>query len=246
LEAQPLSWARAEKQTICMRLIHSCSFSALAQLNGWASKTAPWQYPAATGTVREALRQRLRFLPYLYSAFADYHFQGNPPLRAMLLEDPRMEKAEDQFMFGPSLLAAPFYDKTGWAREVVLPAGTWYDFYTGEALAGGRKIKTANDVGRMPLFVKEGAVIPMIKEALANTDQAYGRDLEVLFYGKTGGTFDLYEDDGRTFDYDKGQYRIRRLTVKKDAKGAFELSETAAKDGGPALFGKAALRVMSR
>ena len=236
----------AENEQEWINRMQLVCFSALAQLNGWASKTAPWQYPAATGTVREALRQRLRFLPYLYAAFADYHFQGLPPIRAMLLEDPEIEKAEDQFMFGPSLLAAPFYDKAGWEREVVLPAGTWYDFYTGEAFQGGRKIKAANDVGRMPLYAKEGAVIPMVKDTIANTDQAYGRDLEVLFFGKTGGSFDLYEDDGRTFDCDKGKYRVRRLTVKKNAGGSFDLSESVVKDGGPALFGKTALRVMSR
>ena len=225
-------------QTVC--------FSALAQLNAWASKTTPWQYPAATGAVREALRQRLRFLPYLYSAFADYHFQGNPPIRAMLLEDPRLERAEDQFMFGPSILVAPFYDKAGWTREVVLPKGNWYDFYSGETVKGGPKIKAADGDGRIPLYVKEGAVIPMLKDSVANTDQARGRDLEVRFYGKAGGSFDLYEDDGRTFDYEKGQYRIRRLTVRKGAGGAFELVESVVKDGGPALFGKTELRVMSR
>ena len=86
----------------------------------------------------------------------------------------------------------------------------------------------------------------MLKDAVANADQAYGRDLEVRFYGKAGGSFDLYEDDGKTFDCDKGRYRVRRLTVRKGAGGAFELAESIVKDGGPALFGKTELRVMTR
>ncbi len=102
-----------------------------------------------------------------------------------------------------------------------------------------------DETGEIPLFVREGSIIPMLKEPVANTDQAYGRPLEVRFYGRNGGTFDLYEDDGKTFDYEKGRYRIRRLTVAKDAGGAFVLTETILKDDAPPMFGQAELRVMS-
>jgi alpha-glucosidase (family GH31 glycosyl hydrolase) len=187
----------------------------------------------------------MRLLPYLYSAFAAYHFEGVPPLRPMLLEDPALDQVEDQFMFGPSMLVAPFYDKTGWARDVRLPEGRWYDFRTGAYAGSGGRVKAVSRQGEIPLYVREGSLIPMLKEPVTNTDQAYGRPLEVRFYGRTGGTFDLYEDDGKTFDYEKGRYRIRRLTVSKDANGVFGLTETIIKDGGPPMFGQAELRVMS-
>jgi alpha-D-xyloside xylohydrolase len=225
-------------QTVC--------FSALAQLNAWASKTTPWHFPAATDRVRETIRLRMRFLPYLYSAFAAYHFEGVPPIRAMLLEDEALAPAEDQFMFGPSILVAPFYGPDGWAREIRLPAGNWYDFYSGSPVGGGGSIKVQSEDGRLPLFVKEGAVIPMLGEAVPNTEQAYGRPLEVRYYGKTGGSCDLYEDDGKTFDYEKGKYRLRRLTVRRSEGGTFELVETIARDGAPPMFGPARLRVMTR
>ncbi len=107
------------------------AFSALAQLNAWASGATPWHFEGASGMVRETLELRMRLLPYLYSAFAAYHFDGVPPIRPMAFEDPSLAGVDDQFMFGPSVLVAPFYGKAGWTREVVLPAGRWYDFYTG-------------------------------------------------------------------------------------------------------------------
>ena len=75
---------------------------------------------------------------------------------------------------------------------------------TGAAAAGS---KSPSETGEIPLFVREGSLVPMLKEPVMNSERAYGRTLEVRFYGRTGGTFDLYEDDGKTFDYDKGKYR---------------------------------------
>jgi alpha-glucosidase (family GH31 glycosyl hydrolase) len=112
-------------QTVC--------FSAMAQLNAWSSGKKPWSYDKVTDAVRDTIQLRMRLLPYLYTAFADYHFKGIPPVRAMILEDGfaggnetviagkldsetnpyamerRVEKT-DQFMFGPSILVAPFYE----------------------------------------------------------------------------------------------------------------------------------------
>ena len=130
---------------------------------------------------------------------------------------------DDQFMFGPSILVAPFYGKAGWTREVVLPAGRWYDFYTGEFVGGGGRVSRRSDNGRIPLLVREGAVIPMLKDPVTNTGRAYGQALEVRFYGTAPGTFDLFEDDGRTFDYERGRYRIRRLSVGAGEGGRLAL-----------------------
>ena len=226
-----------------MRLV---CFSALAQLNAWASETTPWQFPGVTDRVRETIRLRLRLLPYLYSAFANYHFEGLPPLRAMLLEDPALAGAEDQFFFGPSILVAPFTDPAAKDRTVRLPAGRWYDFETGEFAVDGGEIRVSVDTGRFPLFVREGAVVPMLKEPAANAVQAYGRDLEVRWYGRAAGAFELYEDDGKTFDYESGKYRVRRLAVTMDGQGRPKLEEIILKDGAPPMFGRASLRIMTR
>ena len=91
------------------------------------------------------------------------------------------------------------------------------------------------------MFVKEGAVISMLAEAVEQTEDAYGKDLEVRIYGTPDGDFELYEDDGKTFAYDKGNYRIRKLVVKNGV-----LSEIVVKDDAPAMFGKTTLKMMTK
>ena len=80
-------------------------------------------------------------------------------------------------------------------------------------------------------------MIPMLAKAVNQTDKAYGHPLEVCFYGKTSGAFTLYEDDGKTFNYEKGQYGTRHLTVRKDKTGQFKLTEKISKKDGPIMFG---------
>jgi alpha-D-xyloside xylohydrolase len=251
-------------QTVC--------FSPMATLNAWSSGKKPWSYGDVTDSVRNVIKLRMRFLPYLYSAFADYHFKGIPAIRAMILEDGFDEPAgkviegkldsetnpyamgkiierSDQFMFGPSIMVAPFYERQAIKRQIQLPAGNWYDFYTGRFVGNNRTITvTAKELGdRIPLFAKEGAVVPMLTAAVNQTDQAYGHPLEVRFYGKTEGRFILYEDDGKTFSYEKGQYRTRTLSVDKNQAGQFELSVKTSRKAGPVLFGPiTTLKVMTR
>lgn len=251
-------------QTVC--------FSPMAQLNAWSSGKKPWSYGNVTDSVRNVVKLRMRLLPYLYSAFADYHFKGIPPIRAMILEDGfgeleakviegkldsgtnpyargKIIEKTDQFMFGPSIMVAPFYERRSVTRQVQLPAGNWYDFYTGKFVGNNITITvTAKDLGdRIPLFVKEGAVIPMLTKAVNQTDKAYGHPLEVRFYGKTDGRFTLYEDDGKTFNYEKGQHRTRHLAVRKDQTGQFKLTEKITKKDGPVMFGPIEkLKVMTK
>ena len=222
------------------------AFSALAQLNAWSSGATPWHFESATGIVRDTLELRMRLLPYLYSAFAAYHFEGLPPIRPMAFEDVSLAEVDDQFMFGPSILVAPFYGKGGWSREIALPAGRWYDFHTGAFVGKGGRLSFRSDSGRVPLLVREGAVIPMLKEPVANTSRAYGQALEVRHYGTAPGTFDLFEDDGKTFDYERGRYRIRRLSVEAREAGRLALRETLVRDGAAPMFGQAELRRMTR
>jgi alpha-D-xyloside xylohydrolase len=244
LWAPEIRSAREERDWI--NRMQVVAFSALAQLNAWASGATPWHVESATDRVREAIELRMRLLPYLYSAFAEYALNGVPPIRPMAFEDVSLGRIDDQFMFGPSILAAPFYGKDGWSRDVVLPPGNWYDFYTGELAGSGGRVTRQSDTGRIPLLVREGAVIPMLKDAVTNTSRAYGQPIEIRHYGKAPGSFDLYEDDGKTFDYERGGYRVRRLRVHAGEGGGFALSELIVKDGAAPMFGAAELRAMTR
>jgi alpha-glucosidase (family GH31 glycosyl hydrolase) len=118
---------------------------------------------------------------------------------------------------------------------VHLPAGNWYDFHTGVFAGNNTRIQVSAESlqDRIPLFVRKGAVIPMLSEAPRQTRDAIKGDLILRHYGKQAGSFDLYEDDAHSFDYQKGSFRIRRFEVSQN--GALEEKTTGS---GPALFGK--------
>jgi alpha-glucosidase (family GH31 glycosyl hydrolase) len=215
-------------QTVC--------FSPLAMLNAWATGVKPWTFKDVTEPVRDVINLRMRLLPYLYSAFADYHLKGIPPFRAMILEQGFDEgkgkviagkldsetnpyaigqiiEKNDQYMFGPSIMVAPFYEEQHSVRSVRLPAGNWYCFYTGKFMGNNKTIKVSAEQlkNRIPLFVKEGSIIPLLDKNISNSREAFGHDLELRIYGKKAATYDLYEDDANTFDYLKGTYSHRKI-----------------------------------
>lgn len=224
-----------------LRRMQSVCFSPLAMLNAWADGTKPWSFPEVADRVREVMLLRIRLLPYLYTAFAQYHFEGTPPVRAMPLvpgfrvaasEAPGVlsstdnpyaaatrRDVKDQFMVGDALLVAPMFagDTT---RTVILPAGRWYDFHTGELAGEGDVITVKPGLDRIPLFVRDGGVIPLLAGSphrVPGPDEP--ADLEVRHYGTAPGSLALYDDDGTTFAYERGAYSWTTLAVTRDARG---------------------------
>lgn len=220
-------WLR-RMQTVC--------FSPLAMLNAWADGTKPWTFPEVEESVKEISLLRMQLIPYLYTAFADYAFKGIPPVRAMNLEEgynvsERMQQVafdatdnpyalavkrevKDQFMFGSSLLIAPLFEGEK-ERQVILPEGKWYDFYTGEFVGEGEIISVSPGLDKIPVYVKDGGIIPMFPPIRQMDDKQY--PLEIRHYGNASGVFELYDDDGETFDYQKGEFVRIALTVDVDA-----------------------------
>ena len=119
--------------------MHTVCFSPLAMLNAWASGQKPWSFPEVTAAVREVIELRMRLLPYLYTAFADYHQHGVPPIRSMLLEATAIGEPihEDNslFMFGPSILVAPFLRAWHWNAPSNSPAEIGMTFTLANSLA---------------------------------------------------------------------------------------------------------------
>lgn len=219
-------------------------------INAWFSGTLPWSYPEVYNEVKSIAMLRMQLLPYIYSTFAEYHFEGTPPVRAMQLIDDfvvqiKNEKGKlddtlnpyniatrkdikDQFMFGENLLVAPVF--TGQKnREVILPKGKWYDFYTGEFIGENEIIKINTKLDQIPLFVKDGGIIPMIKPRLHMPNKGEKIELEIRHYGKSESSFMLYDDDGETFNYEKGEYSWTELSainsIDNQLVGKFNLKE---------------------
>jgi alpha-D-xyloside xylohydrolase len=129
---------------------------------------------ALTERLRSIVNQRYALLPYLYTGFQRYHNEGLPPVRSLLLEfptDKQLRAMDNAFMFGDSLLAAPFLSAAA-SRQVVLPGGTnWYELKTQQWHAGGSTVTVTGSPGEMPLFVRENSLLP-----LAEPVQQVGRD----------------------------------------------------------------------
>ncbi len=204
-------WLR-RMQTVC--------FSPMAMINAWADGTKPWSFPDVYEACQEVAFLRMQLLPYLYSTFAQYYFEGKPPFRAMQLVEGLSASGEikDQYMVGDNLLVAPLFAGET-ERKVILPPGTWYDFYTGQA-AGEGTISIAPGLGKIPLFVRDGGIIPMISAIRQTSEWQIQKPLIVRVYGKADGVFDLYNDDGKSFDFENGAYSIQKLEVKSGNKAA--------------------------
>ncbi len=202
-----------------VRRMQAVIFSPLAMLNAWSSSTMPWSYPEVADLVRETLNLRMELLPYFYSAFARYWSDGVPPFRAMALELPPDSPhlgVDDQWLAGDHLLVAPLF--AGQAeREVVLPPGRWFDFYTGQPAGGNEVIRVSPDLARIPVFVRDGGIVTTMP-ALPSAPRA-GQPVPIVarYYGSAPGSFGLFDDDGETLAFERGAYRWIRLSV--DARG---------------------------
>jgi len=142
------------------------------------------------------------------------------------------QDVKDQYMMGDYLLVAPMFEgeKT---RKVYLPAGKWYDFYTGELAGENQVIEVTPGLEKIPLFVKDGGIIPMVPPHRNALEAERKLPLEVRHYGTAEGSFSLYDDDGKSFNYDRGEYSYTKLKVTKDAQGKLRGTMAAVQAGKP-------------
>jgi alpha-glucosidase (family GH31 glycosyl hydrolase) len=157
---------------------------------------------------RKYLELRYRMLPYLYSAVHECATNGMPIMRALWLyfpDDPKAVDCGDEYLWGKSILVAPVVEKGATNRRVYLPRGGWYDFWTHERLEGGREIDRGVDLETIPLYVRAGSILPLgpVKQF---TGDKVDEPLSVLIYPGADAAFLLYEDDGTSFNYRKGEW----------------------------------------
>lgn len=254
-----------------LRRFQTVVFSPMAMLNAWASGTKPWSFPEVAEQVKEYALLRMRMIPYWYTEFARYHFDGIPPFRAINLEavfspsgvepvelqntnanletNPYLEavskEIKDQYMAGEYLLIAPLFAGQT-QRKVVLPKGNWYDFYTGKYVGNGETITVSPGLDRIPVFVKDGAIIPLMEPLLHAPTDGQKMNLEIRHYGKADGFYRFYDDDGETYDYERGEYTWRDIRVIRDRKGRLKGSISKAERGKPDNIGTVNWRFMTQ
>ncbi len=242
-----------------LRRMQSVCFSPMAMLNAWADGTKPWSFPEVENQVREVAQLRMRLMPYMYSAFAKYQSEGIPAFRAMHLlegfsfkskkiagnlhgtDNPyaghKVKEVRYQYMMGDAILVAPMFAGET-TREVVLPKGKWYDFYTGKLVGEEEIITIKPGLDNIPLFVKDGGVIPMIPSQNQVPIVNDKPRLTIRHYGEKDGSFKLYDDDGVTFNFENGDYSEVEILVTKDKRGNRKGSISKPQKGKPYGYDK--------
>jgi alpha-D-xyloside xylohydrolase len=190
------------------------TFTPTMRAHGSRKGTEVWSYgKQAEEVISKYLRLRYTLMPYIYSLGKQTYDTGAPFMRALFMDfpnDPHVSNMGDEYMFGPAFLVAPVTEQGRESRQVYLPAGRdWYNYWTNERLEGGQTVTAAAPIGVIPLFVAAGSIIPLGSD-IQNTSVLQTLK-EIRVYPGRESEFTLYDDDGVTYDYEKGQGRITHL-----------------------------------
>ena len=181
----------------------------------------PWTYQdAGVALMRKYFTLRTQLLPYLYTYSWIAHRESLPLLRPLYLEYPHLEEAyrhPHEYFFGAEMLVAPVVD-AGAEHSIYLPPGEWVEFFSGKRYSGGTSFTARYAVDEIPVFVRDGAVIPE-QPVMEYSDQHPLDPLIVNVYGSAAGRFELYEDDGISLGYEQGAYAVTTLRHEADADG---------------------------
>jgi len=163
---------------------------------------------------------RYRLMPYIYSLAGMTHFNDYTIMRALVMDfttDAKTHNISDQYMFGPSLMACPVHVYKATSREVYFPEGSgWYDYETDKYINGGQTLNADAPYQRMPLYVKEGSILPM-GEDIQHTKEKQ-TDLTLKVYTGKNAEFTLYEDEGVNYNYEKGACSTIKFSYDESSK----------------------------
>jgi alpha-glucosidase len=182
----------------------------------------PWSFGTEHEALnRQAIELRYELLPEIYTAMREASESGVPAMRPLLLDYPDDEESygkDDEFLFGSDLLIAPVLSQGAATREVYLPRGEWYDYWSGARLDGGRKIQIPVTLSSTPIFVRGGAFV-FGQPVVQHTGEMPGQPLEVTLFPSGSSERWMYEDDGSSFDYRRGVFARRRFASRKTDTG---------------------------
>ncbi len=179
----------------------------------------PWVH-GGKHTVRNrlAIEMRYQLLPYLYGAFRKHVETGQPVLRNLFFydqEDPMCRTFGDQFLAGDDLLVCPVVEPGIKSLIVYLPAGDWYDFWTGNHYTGKQKIRVRLKADRLPIFARAGAILPTVDPVQHTAALARAKTLNLSLFLADEGEGTVYWDAGEGYGYQVGQHTTRRFTMRR-------------------------------
>ena len=175
----------------------------------------PWAHGQEVEAIcRHYAELRYRLLPYTYTLAWQAHTNGLPLMRPLVLnypEDPAVWELGSEYLWGDDLLVAPVTRQGATAWPVYLPAGTWHDYWTQQRYEGGQGVSVEAPLGRLPLFVRGGAILPLAPASQYDGERPWD-EITLLIYPEGSSRFDLYEDDGRTNGYRRGSHVSTSIT----------------------------------
>jgi alpha-D-xyloside xylohydrolase len=202
-----------EWRELNLRWFQFGAFSPLFRSHGEFPYREIYNLAPAGSEVYESLawydRLRYRLMPYIYTLAGDTYQHDGSIMRGLVLDFPgdlTARDINDEYLFGKALLIAPVHDYKARSRQVYLPSGAdWYDFNSGQFYKGGQSIRAEAPLSRMPMFVRAGAILP-VGPALQYTGEHPATPITLYVYEGADGAFSLYEDDGLSNGYARGQF----------------------------------------
>ena len=201
-------YTSAAYHELLIRWFQFGAFSPIFRVHGYQSETEMWKYgPQVESILRQYDELRYRLMPYIYSTAWGVTNRGETMMKALPFvypKDETLRNVSDQFLFGDSLLINPVTEPNATTRKIILPAGSdWYDFWSGQKSRGGQTIVADAPLDKMPILVREGSIVPLgpkVQYAAENQDPT-----ELRIYGGRDADFQLYEDSGDGYAYERGE-----------------------------------------
>ena len=214
-------YSNPEYKELLTRWFQFGTFCPIFRIHGYVSETEIWRYGAPFEKMaREYIDLRYRLMPYIYSLAWQVSDQGAIIMKPLVHDYPSDKNTwgiKDQFLFGSSVLVNPVIQYKSRSRNLYLPEGNWFNFYTNELFSGGRNVKVSAPLDQMPLFIKAGSIIP-VGPRIQHAMQPFTEPLEVFVYPGHNVSFLLYEDEGESYRYEHGRYSTISMKWNENSK----------------------------
>jgi alpha-D-xyloside xylohydrolase len=214
------------------RWFEFATFCPLTRLHGELKPREPWTFGGDSGPAYQTIvkfdRLRYRLLPYIYSVAGEVTLDAGTMMRPLVMDfrnDVKARDITDEYLFGPAFLVAPVTTYEARTRPVYLPSttGGWYDFWSGQWLAGAQTIDAPAPYDAIPIYMRAGSIIPTGPE-IQYTGEKPADPITLHVYAGADGGFTLYEDDGLTYNYEHGAF-TRIPILWDDAKRTLSIGE---------------------